>query len=132
MAPAATLQFDQAAFDAYRNGSDAVITVDRVGDATLAASVAYYVSGGTAIDGTDYQAQSGTLQFAPCATTATISLPVYSNPSAAGDVTVNLALSTPTGNTTLVHKLRRSSPFILPTTSSRPMHQFSTRTATRG
>jgi virginiamycin B lyase len=98
---AASLQFDNATFDAYRNGSDAVITVDRVGDVTLPATVDFHVSGGTAVDGTDYQAQSGTLQFGPGATTATILLPIYSNPAAAGDLTVNLMLSTPTGNTVL-------------------------------
>jgi streptogramin lyase len=100
-ADAATIQFDQPTFDAYRNGSSAVITVDRVGDATLGATVDFHVSGGTAVDGTDYQGLPGTLTFAPGATSATILLPVYSNPDATGNLTVNLVLSTPTGNAVL-------------------------------
>ncbi len=98
---AATVQFDQPSIDAYRNGSDATIIIDRVGDTSLDATVDYHISGGTAIDGIDYQAISGTVTFAPGATTATILLPVYSNPAATGDLTVNLMLSTPTGNTVL-------------------------------
>jgi uncharacterized repeat protein (TIGR01451 family) len=98
---AAQLQFDKPAFDAYRNGSSAVITVDRIGDAALAATVDFHVTGGTAVDGTDYQAQAGTLTFAPGATTAAILLPIYANPDATDDLTVNLMLSMPTGNVVL-------------------------------
>jgi len=100
-APPAQVGFDQPAFEAYRNGADAAITVDRVGDTTFGATVDFHVSGGTAVDGTDYQSESGTLQFPPGASSATILLPVYANPAAASDLTVNLVLSTATGNTAL-------------------------------
>jgi hypothetical protein len=100
-ADAAQVQSDPATAGAYRTGSRPAITVDRVGAAAVGETVDFHVSGGTAVDGTDYQAESGTLVFSPGATTATIVLPVYANPAATSDLTVNLALSTPTGNTVL-------------------------------
>src|SRR5262249_24053938 len=76
-APAAQVQFDSAAIEAYRNGSKAAITVDRVGDASLPPMVDVHVSGSTAVDGTDYQSQALTLTFAAGATSATFTVPIY-------------------------------------------------------
>src|SRR5262249_41998859 len=64
-------------------------------------SVQYTTEGGTAIAGTDYTAVSGTLNFPDGASSETINVPVLNNPNPAGDVTVDLALSNPTGGAAL-------------------------------
>jgi chitinase len=64
-------QFDSAAFSANESEPGALITVVRVGGATGAATVAYTASGGTATDGADYTAVTGTLSFAEGQTSKT-------------------------------------------------------------
>lgn len=61
-------------------------------------TVKYATANGTAIAGTNYQAASGTLTFAPGETTKTVSIVIPSQNLSASK-TFNLLLSTPTGAT---------------------------------
>src|SRR5208337_345140 len=80
----------------------AVIDVQRAGNQNAIVSVNYATSNGTAVAGQDYYAASGTLTFQAGETDKTFSITVLPNPSqAASSVTVNLALSQPTGGSTL-------------------------------
>ncbi len=62
-------------------------------------TVAYATSNGTATAGSDYQAATGTLTFAPGETTKTIQVTVNGDMAVEGNETVNLTLSSPTGAT---------------------------------
>jgi hypothetical protein len=60
--------------------------------------VDYATVNGTATEGTDYRATTGTLTFAPGQTTATITVPVYGDRVAEGDEYFYVQLSNPTPN----------------------------------
>ena len=89
----------------------ALIDVQRAGNLNAIVAVNYATSDGTAVAGKDYTAASGTLTFPaasgtlplpPGVTDQTFSITILPNPSqAASSVTVNLALSQPTGGSTL-------------------------------
>jgi hypothetical protein len=64
-----------------------------------AISVPYATSDGTATAGSDYTAQSGTLNIAPGSTTGTITVPVAADAVDEDDEDVNLTLGTPTNAT---------------------------------
>src|SRR5207302_50259 len=76
------------------------ITVDRSGSGG-GVTVHYTTSDGTALAGTDYAAASGTLVFDAGETSKTFLVPILNNSLAAGDKTVNLTLSSPTGGAVL-------------------------------
>ncbi len=79
-----------------------LIHVERVGNKNAIVSVNYATSNGTAVAGKDYTATSGILTFQPGETDKTFSLAILANPAqTASSVTVNLALSQPTGGATL-------------------------------
>jgi hypothetical protein len=59
-------------------------------------TVQYSTQDGTAHAGTDYQAKSGPITFAPGQTTATISIPIIGNQLAQHDETFTVVLSSPT------------------------------------
>jgi chitinase len=67
--------------------------------ATSAVTVHYTTADGTAKAGTDYNALSGTLTFAPGQTTQTISIPILADSLAAPSETFTLALTSPSGAT---------------------------------
>jgi len=67
--------------------------------ATSAVTVHYGTADGTAKAGTDYNALSGTLTFAPGQTTQTITVPILADSAAAPSETFTLALTSPTGAT---------------------------------
>ena len=56
-------------------------------------TVAYTTADGTAVAGSDYQAKSGTITFAPKTTSQTVSIPVIGNLVQDGNRTFNLRLS---------------------------------------
>ena len=58
------------------NDGQAVVTVVRNAPLDAAASVDYATQDGTATAGTDYQATSGTLNFAPGQSSATFTVPL--------------------------------------------------------
>ena len=64
---------------------------------TSAVSVRYATSDGTATAGTDYEAVSGALRFAPGETAKTVSVPVLNDDHDEGRETLTLTLSSPFG-----------------------------------
>ncbi len=100
--PVNTLEFQSATFSRAEGGGTATITVTRTGGNTGAVSVQYATSDGTATDGLDYTAASGTLNWASGdSTPQTFTVPITQDPDVEGDETVNLTLSSPTGGATL-------------------------------
>lgn len=96
LASASNFQFSAGSFAASESQHVSVITVQRTGDASTAASVNYLTSNGTASDRTDYAAAIGTLNFAAGQTTRTFSVLVSDDAYVEGDETVNLALANST------------------------------------
>jgi len=68
-------------------------------DRTNTITVSYTTADGTAMAGTDYQAKSGTITFAPKTTTQTVSIPVIGNLVQDGNRTLSLRLSNPVNAT---------------------------------
>jgi hypothetical protein len=98
---ASQLQFSVATVDVPRTAGSAVFTVVRTGGLSGTDTVQFATSDGTAVAGTDYMAESGTLTFSPDATTESITIPILDNTQAQGSKTVNIALSDAAGGATL-------------------------------
>jgi hypothetical protein len=97
-----TMQFLTATMSVDVSAGSALVHVERTGNLNAIVAVNYATSNGTAVAGHDYTAASGTLTFQAGETDKTFSITVLPNPSqAASSVTVNLALSQPTGGSTL-------------------------------
>lgn len=82
-----------------------VITVQRTGDASAAASVNYLTSNGTASDRSDYSAAIGTLNFAAGETSKTFTVLVTDDAYVEGDETVHLTLANMTTGATIATSL---------------------------
>jgi len=101
-APFATpgeIDFASWQFSADESDGQAVITVVRNAPLAAAASVDYSVQDATAMAGTDYQATSGTVNFAAGQSSATFSIPLYPADSFTGTQSATITLSNPTGGT---------------------------------
>jgi glucose/arabinose dehydrogenase len=83
-------------YSVAENGQTAVITVQRSGDTTIAASVGYTVTAGTATAGTDFVAATGTVEFAAGELTKTFAVAINDDQAGEVDETINVALNTPT------------------------------------
>ena len=95
---APSFSIDDVAAD---EGNQLTFTVTRSTPTTGAFSVDYATSNGTAIEGSDYTATSGTLAFASGETTKTVQVSTLTDASAEGSETVNLDLSNATGGATI-------------------------------
>jgi hypothetical protein len=100
---AGTFAFSSPAYSVAQNSGTAAITVERLGGTSGAAQLSYAtVAGGTATNGTDYSGVSGTLNWANGESAVKMfNVPVLNNPWVQPNVTVNLALSNPTGGSAL-------------------------------
>jgi len=97
-----TIEFGAATFSALENAGTATITVNRAGGTNGAVTIDYATADGTAVAGTDYQAASGTLNWADGdAAAKTFTVTLLDNAATDGDLTVNLTLSNPTGGAEL-------------------------------
>jgi hypothetical protein len=67
-----------------------------------AVTVNFATANGTATAGSDYQAESGTLTFAPCQTTATVIIVVIADQQAEADETFFVNLTGPSSNSLLI------------------------------
>jgi plastocyanin len=97
-----SLSFTQASYSADDTAGSAAIAVKRTGGSSGAVSVKYATSNGTAVSGTNYQAASGTLNWADGdAASKSFPVPVINDGKADGNHTVLLALSAPAGGASL-------------------------------
>jgi N-acetylneuraminic acid mutarotase len=97
-----TLSFSSPAFSVYENAGSATIEVQRTGGSDGAVSVAYAVTGGTAVDGSDYQSVSGVLSWIDGdAASKTFTVPVFDNAVIGEPKTVIITLASPTGGSVL-------------------------------
>jgi hypothetical protein len=95
-AGASSFQFNSASYLVAENAGAVTITVTRLGNVSLAASVDVVTSGGTASAKTDYTPVSKTLQFAGGETFKAFTLPVVDNSYVQGSRTVNVSLTNAT------------------------------------
>ncbi|MHB8524153.1 MAG: Calx-beta domain-containing protein [Limisphaerales bacterium] len=95
--------FASADFRVNENGTNAIVTVQRIGVATNLVTVDYATSDGTAAAGVKYVAQSGTLSFGAGETAKTFPVPILDNTVIDGDQTVTLTLTNPTGGASLAN-----------------------------
>ncbi len=92
-------KFSASTFSANEADGTATITVNLSAATTVAVSVDYATSDGTAVAGTDYTTTSGTLNFAAGETTKTFTVAIADNLVYNVSKTVNLALSNPSAAT---------------------------------
>src|SRR2546427_392758 len=97
------LQFSSATYTVNEGvlSGKAVIKVTRSGGTASGVTVDYATSDGTATDGSDYIATSGTLTFAAGQTSGTFTIPIIDDALDEPNETVILTLSNPTGGATL-------------------------------
>jgi len=76
-----------------------VFTVSMSKSSTSAVTVRYATANGTATAGSDYNAASGTITFAPGTTTRTITVSVLGDTAVEANETFSVALSSPSGAT---------------------------------
>ena len=86
-----------ATYAADGTSGNVAVTVTRAGNTSLAGSVDYATSNGTATAGVDYTAVSGTLSFLAGQSGKTITIPLIANASGTAASTFTLALSNPQG-----------------------------------
>jgi hypothetical protein len=97
-----SVALSSASFQVSEIASSITITVNRSGDISQAISVDYKVENGTAVDGQDFTAATGTLNWAAIDTTAkTFSVQILTDSATESDETVNLSLLNPSANTSL-------------------------------
>jgi T5SS/PEP-CTERM-associated repeat protein len=92
-----TMQFSSSTYAVNENGGTARITVNRFNKTTGTATVHYATSDGTATNGADYTAVSGTLTFTNGEVSKTFTVPIIDDAIAEANETINLTLSNPTG-----------------------------------
>jgi hypothetical protein len=97
-----TLSFSSPEFSVFESFGSATIEVQRTDGSDGAVSVAYAVTGGTAVDGTDYQSVSGVLSWDDGDTASkTFAIPVFNNAVIGDAKTVIITLASPTGGSVL-------------------------------
>ena len=92
-----TFAFVTPTFAAAETSGIAILAVSRYGDPSIAASVAFATSDGTASPLTDYTPVAGILEFLPGETMRTISVPLRPDELAEGTETFAVDLSRPSG-----------------------------------
>jgi hypothetical protein len=97
-----TVQFALAAISVNSTAGLVMVDVQRSGNLSVAVSVNYATSNGSAIAGQDYTAVAGSVTFPPNVTDETFTIPILANPNrSTSSSSVNLTLSQPIGGATL-------------------------------
>lgn len=97
--PFPTVQFNASNYDISEGGVSVVVTVTRSGDTTIASTVDFASTNGTASQLRDYEVASGTVTFDVGQTSRTFRVLIVDDVYAESSETVNLTLSNPTGAT---------------------------------
>jgi hypothetical protein len=94
-----SLQFSTASYTVSESKTSLMVTVTRSGSTAGTVGVSYASADGTATAGQDYTAVSGTLSFGPNVKTRTFTVPLLADSfvDPAGNETILLRLSSPTG-----------------------------------
>lgn len=87
-----SFEFSSANFTGTEKVGLAVITVQRSGESSNAVCVAYSTRDGTALAGTDYAAQAGTLTFGPLETLQQFTVPLFQDGLTETNETINLVV----------------------------------------
>lgn len=88
-----TLRFSAQSYEVNEGAGQVIVTVERSGDTSGAASVEYGSTNGTASDRSDYLTARGTLHFAPGETAKSFAVLITDDVYNEGDETLTLALS---------------------------------------
>ena len=92
-----SIQLGSATFSVGEGGGVATINAVRTGDTSYPATVSYMTTNGSGKEGTDYEAASGTLNFAAGEAAKTFQVLIVDNGFADGPRTVNLTLNNASG-----------------------------------
>jgi virginiamycin B lyase len=95
------LGFSAPAYTVSESGGVAYLTVTRTGGSDGTVSVPYMVGNGTAVNGVDYLAASGTLTFNPGETAKVIAVTILDRGLTSGSTSLTVTLGSPTGGATL-------------------------------
>jgi hypothetical protein len=98
---AGKVEFGTPAYSVGETGRTVTITVTRMGGTASDVTVEYATSDGTAKEGTNYTAASGTLSFGQGQTSQTFSVAILDDGVAGPNRTVDLTLSNPRGGASL-------------------------------
>ena len=96
--PGETIQLSEANYSVGEGDSGVIISVNRSGDTSAAASVNYSTSDVTASDRRDYITATGRLSFAPGESTKTFLVLINEDSYVEGPETFKVTLSNPTGS----------------------------------
>ena len=99
-----SLKFSSSTYQVSESSGQAVITVNHAGGVGPV-SVNYSTNGGSALAGTDYASTTGTLSFAQGETSKIFVIPIYNDSLSDAGETINISLSSPTGNTPLAEPM---------------------------
>ncbi len=96
------LKFDEAIYQVIEGQPFALVTVERSHGEGGTVSVDYFASAGSATDGEDFQAVSGTLTWGHGdGSTKTFQVPIFDDTEEESTETINLVLADPTGGATI-------------------------------
>lgn len=98
---AGRLEWSPVVNDVSEGAGTATLTVTRNGGTFGAITVKYATIPGSASEGTDYTAMSGTLSFADGENLKTVSIPLTNDPAKEGPESLTIKLSEPTGGSIL-------------------------------
>lgn len=90
-----TIQFSAASYPVNENAGSVALTVVRSGGVQLAASANYSTANGTALAGSDYTGDSGSVSFGPGETQKTIVVTINDDSFVEGDENFGVNLSNP-------------------------------------
>ncbi len=97
-----SFKFARSTYSAAESSGKAIVTVQRTGGSTFAASVNYATTTITAASGADYTYTSGTLTFAPGEAAKIITIPLVKDTVADTGETFTVDLASPTGGVPLI------------------------------
>ncbi len=95
--PLPVVQFSAANYDVNEGDVFVTITVNRSGDTTIASTVDFATSNGTATQTRDYEVANGTLSFAAGETSKTFRVLIVDDAYVEASETINLTVSNPGG-----------------------------------